>query len=95
LNSIKQAMRLLLIILLFTLNNCFGQQKNALPKTLIFKSAMVKNQIKKPTVSVKPDFMSSKHGFVCRQEWKFEKKTKLPLKLRLGSIDYVNKMEGK
>jgi hypothetical protein len=88
-------MRLLMISLLSIFNFCFGQQKKPLPNTLVFKSAAYSNQIKKPTVVVKPDFISSKQGFVCKQEWRFEKKTKLPLKIRLGSLEYVNKMEGK
>jgi hypothetical protein len=41
------------------------------------------------------DYISSKQGYACRQEWKMEKKTGIPLRLRLGSLDYVNRMEGK
>jgi len=50
---------------------------------------------KKSTVYIRPDFVTMKQGYICRQEWKFEKKTGLPVRLRLGSLDYVNKLEGK
>lgn len=33
--------------------------------------------------------------FFCKEEWKLEQKTKLPLKFRLGSVSYVDRLEGK
>ena len=88
-------MRLCFIILLVAFNYCFGQQKIPLYSTIDFKPKFYSGQIKKSTAIISPDFMSANLGFICRQELNFEKKTKLPLKLRLGSLDYVNKMEGK
>lgn len=34
-------------------------------------------------------------GFMCRQEVKMEKATKMALRLRLGSVSYTDRMEGK
>lgn len=46
-------------------------------------------------ISITPDFYNSQLGIICKKEWLVEKNIKIPFRFRLGSLDYVNKLEGK
>lgn len=44
---------------------------------------------------IKPDHYSSRMGFFCQKELQLEKITNIPIRLRVGSVDYVNYLEQK
>lgn len=45
--------------------------------------------------SLQPDYHITTLGFMCKKELEFEKATKIPLRFRLGSLQYCNMLEGK
>jgi len=48
-----------------------------------------------PIKLLAPDHYVKGLGFFCKKELQLEKATKIPFRFRLGSLDYVNKLEGK
>jgi hypothetical protein len=45
--------------------------------------------------TIPANYYNNTLGFVCRKEWLVEQKTKVPLRLRLGSLAYTDAMEQK
>ncbi len=48
-----------------------------------------------PVKTISPSYITSDIGYFCKKELQLEKALKFPVKMRLGSMDYNDKMENK
>jgi hypothetical protein len=82
----------LVVFLLMFSTKIFAQQKQ---DSIQLKKSFADQYKAVRLTPLTPDFYIRHLGFFCRKEILLEKKTSIPLRFRLGTLEYVNKMEGK
>ena len=73
----------------YTLNYSWFQQQQA---AYADSTQMMRSMLRLKKIDA---YYSSCLGFFCKKEWQLEKAVKIPVRLRLGSLDYCDQLEGK
>ena len=84
----------LVVFMLMFVTTCFAQKNKPVPGFSLRNEIIYKKDSLKIN-PVQPGFYTKNLTFFCKKELQIEKTTGIPLRLRLGSLDYTNYLERK
>lgn len=93
-----------LMILLMSMGSLLSEEARISQTRIVYDTskAALRKDLVRPALSlpirpsaVQKDAQVRSLGFFCRQELRLEKSLRIPIRLRLGSLEYVDRMEGK
>ena len=105
--KVNKKANIIFFCMVFVVTNAFSQiQSNNSAKSLRHLLLIRPNektvgafQMASPLTVAKqiiaPNFYTDRLGYFCKQEIKFEKSTRIPLRFRLGSVVDCDRLEGK
>jgi len=74
----------------------FNEKKDVVTPVYLSSFQLTQSaQVPATKTPLKPEeYYQQQFGFFCKKEWKLEKQTQIPLKLRLGSYQETERIEG-
>ena len=91
----KRLVGICLLTFLFSQATAQAQTLKVLPRPAYWKLAIPNDTVRQIiNLRVPPNYYTMQTGFFCNKERAFEKRTKVPLKIRLGSLSYTEQLEG-